>query len=421
MIDLKELDFKSLYKEIIPNTSYLTHGIHSYTAKLIPQMPRYLIEKYSEKNDYILDPFCGSGTTLLESKILNRNAFGIDLNPLSSLISEVKTNLIDIDQTKKAINYIDSQLKKEKVGIPVDFTNINYWFSTKAQSELSKIRFVIQKSKSKFGEDIFKFLQVCFSSIIRKSSYADNHMAKTYKSKRVVKQINNGWEPTPILYFKESMHKNLNCMISLKEKIKSSDNFVRTFQGNAKSTSEILNINSIKKIDLVVTSPPYINAQDYFRSYKLELWWLGLLTPKEVISLNKKAIGTENITGTEYKQKPTSEFDKLNKITTKIWEKNEKKGHIVNNYFLDMKHVFSELFTILDEEGKFCLVTGNNNVCEESIKTYELLGHIAQNIGFVPVELIRDEIKKRNLFTNRNHNGGVIKEEWITIFEKNGE
>src|ERR671928_1719504 len=76
------------------NTRYYTHGYHPYSAKYIPQIPNRLISNFTEKNDLVLDTFMGSGTTLVESKILGRNAIGIDVNPLACLISKVKTTAI---------------------------------------------------------------------------------------------------------------------------------------------------------------------------------------------------------------------------------------------------------------------------------------------------------------------------------------
>src|SRR5215211_8964775 len=69
------------------DTRYATHGYHPYSAKYIPQIPQYLISNCSEKNNVILDNFMGSGTTLVESKILGRNAICVDINPLACLIS----------------------------------------------------------------------------------------------------------------------------------------------------------------------------------------------------------------------------------------------------------------------------------------------------------------------------------------------
>src|SRR5580700_1541342 len=72
-------------------TGYLTHGLHPYPAKFIPQIPERLIRELSDEGDTVADVFSGSGTTLVEALILNRNAIGIDANPLACLITKAKT------------------------------------------------------------------------------------------------------------------------------------------------------------------------------------------------------------------------------------------------------------------------------------------------------------------------------------------
>ena len=80
MSRVKSWELRGKYRKIISSTSYLTHGIHPYTAKLIPHIPRYFIEKYTYKDEVILDPFCGSGTTAVVSKRLRRKYIGIEIN-----------------------------------------------------------------------------------------------------------------------------------------------------------------------------------------------------------------------------------------------------------------------------------------------------------------------------------------------------
>src|SRR3989339_1416472 len=80
------------------STTYLTHNFHTYPAKFIPQIPKSAILQFTKEGDTVLDPFCGCGTTLVEAKLLNRNAIGVDLNPIATLVSKAKTNKIDREQ-----------------------------------------------------------------------------------------------------------------------------------------------------------------------------------------------------------------------------------------------------------------------------------------------------------------------------------
>jgi DNA modification methylase len=420
---IKKANFRQTFAERVPSTTYLTHGIHKYTAKMIPYIPRYFIEKYSQENDLVLDPFCGSGTTLLEAKLSSRNAIGIDINPLAVLISEVKTTIPNLNQLSLAIRLIKEKVKNCDKGMPVSFPNIDYWFCKEVQRDLSKIKFSIEFLRDRFSEDIIKFLLVCFSSIIRKSSYADPRMAKTYKSKKVRKKIEEGWKPTPIQYFEDSLDKNFERVKCLGKHLSANKNFVKVFLGDARKTSCILKKYGINEVDLIVTSPPYINAQDYFRSYKLEIQWLGLATAEELKYLNKETIGTEHIPSIDCNSAPKSNNKLLDEILRKIWKDdtikaNKKKTCIVYRYFENMKIVLREFYEVLTPRGHFCLVSGDNNICGFNIPTYKILTDMAKSNNFEVVEMYKDKIRNRALPPERNHRGGIIKEEWITIFKK---
>jgi len=405
-------------KKIIPRIDYLTHGIHPYTAKLIPQIPHYFIKKYTSKDQLILDPFCGSGTVLLEARLLSRNAVGIDINPLAVLISEVKTTPLDIGELSSVIYRVKKEVENCEKTMDIKFPNIDYWFCEKARKELSKIRFILENLKDKVEERIYKYLLLCFSSIIRKSSYADPRIPKTCKSKRIIEKIESGWSPEPIKYFITALNKNFERINLLSTYLKENNNYVKVFHGDARKTSAILRQNGISKVDCIITSPPYINAQDYFRSYKLEIWWLGLATPEEVRRLSKQAIGTENISSGKSELPPKSQNQLLDAIIYKIWKNNRKKAYIVHSYFENMNQVFSEFSKVMEKGGIFCLITGNNNICRVQIPTYKILIQIAEYNGFKLVEIGRDRIRNRSLPPERKHNGGVIKEEWITVFQR---
>jgi DNA modification methylase len=415
------LDLFQKYSGVIPSTSYLTHSIHSYTAKAIPHLPRFFIEEFTKKGEVIFDPFCGSGTSLLEAKVLNRNAVGIDIHPLSTMISEVKTTPIDALELKSVIDKIKKETNNHLEVNPTQFWNIDYWFSKEAQIELSKIKSVLDNEQPFLDDKTNKFLKVCFSSIIRKTSYADPRMAKTYKSKRILKKATSGLIPKPIKLFESALDRNYERLKAFSA-LSVNDTYVKVFQGDARSSTSILEKNCIQSVDAVVTSPPYINAQDYFRSYKLEVSWLGLCSPVESLEYKKQSIGTELGFGGVPDKAPTSNNRLLNNVLSKIWsspkKQNKAKTQMVFKYFNDMEKVIKEINSLLVDNGHLCLIMGNNKICEINIPSFQILSEIVEKNGFVLIAKYRDKIRNRALPPNRRHNGGIIKEEWITVFRK---
>ena len=172
-----------------------THGFHKYPAKFIPQIPKWAIKKYLDghKHKTVFDPFCGSGTTLVESNISGNNAIGIDIDPLSALISKVKTTSINEDLLNKIVDWVIKEMSSNCEGtfIP-SIPTLNHWFTDEAIKKLSKIRTIIDNVPVVFGQetsvkDIQDLLFICFSSIIRRTSNADNESHKTYVSHTKIK------------------------------------------------------------------------------------------------------------------------------------------------------------------------------------------------------------------------------------------
>src|SRR3989344_8956856 len=177
---LSELDWECVNE----NTTYLTHNIHTYHSKYIPQIAGNLIKFLSVEGDLILDNFSGSGTTLIEAKLVNRNAIGVDINPLACLISKSKTaaipekeikmmtaelieeirTLVNSTRTQKSLSNFNQNtekcLKECKI---VDFPYINGWFQPQVITELSIIKNQIDKLDNK---DVRDFCLMVFSSIV---------------------------------------------------------------------------------------------------------------------------------------------------------------------------------------------------------------------------------------------------------------
>src|SRR5580658_9993158 len=77
-------------------TQLFTHNIHRYSGKFIPQIASRAISLLTSPGEFVVDPYCGSGTTLLESVLLGRRALGIDLSPLAVLIARTKVTPVPV-------------------------------------------------------------------------------------------------------------------------------------------------------------------------------------------------------------------------------------------------------------------------------------------------------------------------------------
>ncbi len=118
------------FKEYNPNI--FSHGFHQYPAKFIPQLARKLLRVFTNKESVVLDNFVGSGTTLVESMLLNvQKAIGIELNPFACFMAKVKTTPINPEKLEVAFKKIVKNFLLNKKFTPHTFYNIEFWFRQK--------------------------------------------------------------------------------------------------------------------------------------------------------------------------------------------------------------------------------------------------------------------------------------------------
>ena len=174
------------------NTKEYTHCFHSYPAMMIPQVARRIIEIYGKNATLLFDPYCGTGTSLVEANLKGINAIGTDLNPLARLIAQAKTTKIDGKALDKYLydftNYLFSKSFKEEdystITLPC-ITNIDIWFSKSVQYKLAIIfNYIIQKIDNVFIQTFFK---VAFSETIRETSNTKNGEFKLVRDKKLIK------------------------------------------------------------------------------------------------------------------------------------------------------------------------------------------------------------------------------------------
>ena len=172
--------------------SRYSHGIHKYPAKFFPELPRWLVQKYSKVGDVVLDPFMGSATTNIECLLNERNSVGIDVDPFARFLAKVKTTPLNPKELKennqvlleKIVKFQPSSIKDKQIPL---FPYRDNWFQPEILKELTYIKQVIDRLQ--VSEDLRDFYKVCFSSIIRNVSNADDNCTRTVIRKKLNKQI----------------------------------------------------------------------------------------------------------------------------------------------------------------------------------------------------------------------------------------
>jgi len=406
------VDFRKMLSNL-NERNRATHLIHRYPAKLIYHIPNLFINNsfLSKRREVVADTFCGSGTVLLEAMLSQRNAIGFELNPISKLISKVKTTPLDPSMLKTKAEKLfqiinDYGLESEAKWFP----NIDFWFTEKTQKDLTRIRDAIQYAD--FEHDYADFFLLCFSSIVRPVSNADPRISPPVYSKRMHEKLRKKKRPNAVRCFKESVKTNIQRMDKLWN-LWNHFCYAKVYDCDARKLS-------IRDdcIDLIVTSPPYMSAQKYFRSMRLEFFWLDLGTRDQFASLDAKAIGTERIKSEDCKELQKTGIAKADVLLEGIFEKSPRRAYMVSKYFNDIHLVLDEIYRVLREGKYLVLVVGNNSVCGRRFPSHEIMSEIASKSGFTKEFMLVDDIKSRGLMTKRNKTAGIIDSEWVLVLRK---
>jgi DNA modification methylase len=422
------ISFRNLYPNLNKPDRY-THLTHSYPAKLLVHIPYFFLNNsyFSHKGDAILDPFCGTGTVLLEANLAGRNAIGADANPLARKIATVKSHKLDGTFLEDTLAILIKRAKSlHKIEFP-DVRNRDFWFSSKIQTQLAKI----SRAINELPDDKYKdFFEVCFSNCIKKVSYADPRIAVPVKlnPKRFDKASNNFDKATKRLLELETID------VFEKFRVITSDNIARinSLPNNINNFSSLIVSDNAQKltasigssallpngsIDMILTSPPYAGAQKYIRSSSLNLGWLGLTVEEDLKSLDKKSIGRENYLSSELKEIKTG-IKSADNLLPLLFAKNKLRAFIVGNYLNEMQSAIDESIRVLKTGGYFVIVIGNNKVCGMEFNTQEYLCEYIKSKGLELKFKLIDDIKSYGLMTKRNKTADIISREWILVFKK---
>jgi hypothetical protein len=384
--------------------------IDRYPAKMISHLAERLIGQYARNATHVLDPFCGSGAVLRAALARELPVTGLDINPFAVLLSGVKVAGFD---TQRAIALLNEILAESEGGevLPIAWDRKGYWYTPATLRRLEEIRWAaIERSlyRSKSGRAVLLSLGLA----ARLCSRADQRSPKPFISKTALaKRRGRHFDPAPIM---RGLLAELGQLYGGR----------RTTVGNVISydigTGDE-NEGLPAECSHVITSPPYINAQDYFRNSKLELYLLEGLVPFSVSDIRSRFIGSERgldgaILGADGSEERRERVPHLVYL-----EKNRRDlAIIVHTYFHRMHSALRAIRSALCGDGTLVIVCGDNLIGGKRIVTWRILSTMIEDLGFSLFDRFEDKIRNRALAPARSGHKGLIKQEVVSAFRLRG-
>ena len=403
---------------VTADTKTETHGFHSYPAMMIPQVARRLLNMFGKRGDVVLDPFCGSGTVLVEAKMLGMNSWGIDINPLALLLARVKSTPLDVGMLQRhALELLDTyrenygriEGEKDFVSVP-EFFNIDYWFKPKVSRHLSFIReliFAIRDTK------VREFFLVAFSETVREVS---NTKSKEFKLVRMSSEELEKYNPDVGRVFFSKVYRNIKGMAEFV--MKADPNvWVRILREDTRSRTSIPE----RSVDLIVTSPPYGDSRTtvaYGQFSRLSLQWLGL--PWEEV----RKIDSESLGGKKGPEHSPFSTPLLKETLHRIADIDPKRSQEVMSFYHDFGLCMKEVHRVCKSGAKACFVVGNRTVKGIRIPTDGILVELAEMLGFKHLDTYHRNIPSKRMPSKNSPSnipgqvGETMTKEHIVVLEK---
>lgn len=368
------------------------HSISYYLAMFCPALPSYFIDIYSDKNSIIMDNFSGRGTTALVCREKERKFIGSDLNPYAFVLSKAKTLTSTKDKLIKTIDklekeFLNSKYKQIKINYHITSNKeLSYFYSDYTLKQLLFLR----ENYGKNWKELDNELTIIFSFAL---GLMHGPTKKNNTTIYFSLSTPNTISMSPNYVFNYSKSKKLkrpqiNIFDQLKNRINSKfdENLFKSkydgkiyFQDATQPNKNIKN----NSVNLVITSPPYLNIVNYTRSNWLKLWLLGYEreTLKEKIRLSD-----------------TLKFDQ---------------------YISFIKNYLNAIYSKLKNKAKVCLIVGDvfeTNLIETVWNTIE------KDVKYKFIEIYYDtkylQVHKATNMLN-SKKGKATKIDKVLVLEKN--
>jgi hypothetical protein len=385
-------------------TRYSAHGLHEYKGKFNPQIVRAILNILDiPLGANVLDPFCGSGTSLLECVHLGMNAVGTDINPLAIFIANAKLAALGVPAEVLRTSLAGIAQRYRTIKLPKgnrDLAREEYllsWFTPEVYEGIERLRLAILDAEPAASAP---FLAIA-SNLLREYSLQDPNDLRVRRRKSPLPN-------TPFISaFEHAAARLIGKLEATQQIVSPSNPSGRAILTDSRGLTASA-IGGFESFDCAVTSPPYATALPYIDTQRLSLVWLGLISPSEILPLEARLVGSREVRGQQAKQAlmahlsgnaaglPENQARYCQMLQAALGDGDGFRRRAVPvllyRYFTGMAQVFSAVRTLMRKGAPFALIVGGNHTVlggkRFDINTPRHLAEIASSCGWVHSETV---------------------------------
>jgi len=381
----------------------------SFSSVLVESMINHL---KITKDNTILDPFCGIGTTALVCKQKDVNSLNCDISPLAIFVSKVKTNSYNIPQLKQIIKETLNKPYVKPTKVPTTY----YIRKSYDPDDLFQFQYYLNLFNEIKDKKYSDFMKLALISIMDKFTIARKDGAFL--------RFNPPGNKLPISELKPELIKKLKSMLD--GHINKIDYFINKNDRDSGNDIKLeIKIGDSRNLpfkdgccDYIITSPPYLNRYDYTRLYALELEFL-FLDDDGLKKLRKNTLRSHTeAAGYEYKDVKSTIFKTTIDEIKKRKLSNIQIPSMIKSYFSDMQYCLEEYSRVLKENGKVVLIVGNSRFSGIHVEVDSILCEISESLNFTVDEIIVAKLRGSSV-QQIGYYGEIPLRESIIICSKN--
>ncbi len=395
-----------------------THNFHWYPAKLFPQIPAQLLDfLHVRPGTVVLDPFCGSGTVLVEAAARQCLPIGFDINPIARQISRAKTTALSKDRLETLLTSILQLARTNRDSPPVDRLP-PYWFTQPARFALYRLHMsIIALVKTPPYADFFL---TSLTSITRRCSLADPFIPPPVRMRPHRFQIagpryENAYQramsldiPTIYGLFEAAAQANITRLTAFAS-------FYKPYAQVSSASALAMPLPS-RSVDVAITSPPYCGAQKYIRTFRLELLLLGF-SPQQINRLDHASLGSEKSFWSKPHPSPLL-TPQQSTILQKIMARNTRRARMFEIYLHGLHTFVAELERVLKPGAHVFVTLGRSHFSQIPVDLADCFLQFAQRYAYSLEARFTDHIPTRLMITKRSATANVIPSEQILWLRK---